>query len=217
MEAEKKASVLVVDDHDLVLEGICKVLNKIPEVSLVDAVTSGKEAVRLIGQREYDLYILDVSIPDVSGFELIASIRQWNPEARIIVNTMHEEIWNINRLVQSKVNAVVLKASASTELVNAVYHVLQGETYVCGRFASISQKLHAGVAFMLSQDKPTRREQEVLEAVAKGMNTHEIAQLLGVSDNTVETFRRRLLLKFGAKNATDMVVKAIAKGWILPQ
>lgn len=215
MEAEQKASVLVVDDHDLVLEGISIVLSKIPEVHLADAVTTGKKALRLIGQRSYDLYILDVSIPDVSGFDLIASIRQWNPEARIIVNTMHEEIWNINRLVQCKVNAVVLKVSASTELVNAIYHVLQGDTYVCERFAAISQKLHSGTAFM-SEDKPTKREQEVLEAVAKGMNTQEIAELLRVSENTVETFRRRLLLKFGAKNATEMVVKAISKGWILP-
>lgn len=216
MEVEMRASVLVVDDHDLVLEGIRMVLSKIPEVYLADAVTTGKEALRLIEQRDYDLYILDVSIPDVSGFDLIANIRQLNPQARIIVNTMHEEIWNINRLVRCKVNAVVLKASASTELVSAIYYVLRGDTYVCERFASISQKLHAGTVFMLSQDKPTKREQEVLEAIAKGMNTHEIANLLRVSENTVETFRRRLLLKFGAKNATEMVVQAIAKGWIYP-
>lgn len=65
-----------------------------------------------------------------------------------------------------------------------------------------------------TKDAPTRRERDVLEAVAKGMNTHEIAALLKISENTVETFRKRLISKFGAKNAIDMVVKAVSQGWI---
>ena len=67
---------------------------------------------------------------------------------------------------------------------------------------------------MQSKDIPTRRERDVLEAVAKGMNTHEIALLLKISENTVETFRKRLISKFEAKNAIDMVVKAVSQGWI---
>lgn len=70
----------------------------------------------MIERRDYDIYILDVSIPDMSGFELIAKIREMNDQAKIIVNTMHEEIWMANRLVQCGVNAVILKSSASTEL-----------------------------------------------------------------------------------------------------
>ena len=70
------------------------------------------------------------------------------------------------------------------------------------------------IAGLQPKDAPTRRERDVLEAVAKGMNTHEIADLLKISENTVETFRKRLISKFGAKNAIDMVVKAVAQGWI---
>ena len=100
MEKNVKAELLVVDDHNLILEGICKVVNKMPEVVVVDAVTSGLQAAELIERRDYDIYILDVSIPDMSGFELIAKIREMNDQAKIIVNTMHEEIWIVNRLVQ---------------------------------------------------------------------------------------------------------------------
>lgn len=214
MEKNVKAELLVVDDHSLILEGICKIVNKMPEITVADAVTSGKQAIKLIEERDYDVYILDISIPDISGFELIAKIRELNDQARIVVNTMHEEIWMVNRLVQCGVNAVILKSSAHAELVAAIRSVLRGESYTCPRFASILQKLNPSSSGLQPKDAPTRRERDVLEAVAKGMNTHEIAALLKISENTVETFRKRLISKFGAKNAIDMVVKAVSQGWI---
>ena len=131
MEKREKAEVLVVDDHSLVLEGICRVVNRMPEAVVADAVTSGIKAAELIAKRDYDIYILDVSIPDLSGFELIARIRELNEQALIIVNTMHEEVWIANRLAQSGVNAVILKASASSELAAAIRSVLQGKSYTC--------------------------------------------------------------------------------------
>ena len=91
MEKNVKAELLVVDDHSLILEGICKIVNKMPEVTVADAVTSGKQAIKLIEERDYDVYILDISIPDISGFELIAKIRELNDQAKIVVNTMHED------------------------------------------------------------------------------------------------------------------------------
>lgn len=207
--------MLVVDDHSLILEGICRLVGKIPEVVVANAVTSGKEAAKLIAERDYDIYILDVGLPDISGFDLITQIHELNENARIIVNTMHEEIWIVNRLAQSGVNAIILKNSTVSELVNAIRSVLQGESYTCPRFASIYEKLHRNSFELLPKEGPTRREKDVLQAVAKGLNTHEIAKLLNISENTVETFRKRLINKFEAKNAIDMVMKALAQGWVV--
>lgn len=207
--------MLVVDDHSLILEGICRLVGKIPEVVVANAVTSGKEAAKLIAERDYDIYILDVGLPDISGFDLITQIRELNENARIIVNTMHEEIWIVNQLAQSGVNAIILKSSTVSELVNAIRSVLQGESYTCPRFASIYEKLHRNSFEILPREGPTRREKDVLQAVAKGLSTHEIAKLLNISENTVETFRKRLINKFEAKNAIDMVMKALAEGWIV--
>ena len=215
MEKDAKAKMLVVDDHSLILDGICRIVNKIPEVLIADAVTSGKQAIELISQRDYDIYLLDVSIPDVSGFDLITQIREVNEQARIIINTMHEEIWIINRLIRSGVNAVILKTSASSELLNAIHCVLKGETYTCPRFESICQKLRYSLMHSQPKDVPTKRELDVLQAVAKGFSTHEIAALLAISENTVETFRKRLISKFGARNAIDMVIKAVERGWLI--
>lgn len=208
------AEVLVVDDHSLILEGICRVLNRIPGVCVADAVTSGIQASALISRRDYDLYILDVSMPDMSGFDLIALIRRMNPDARIIINTMHEEIWMVNRLAQSGVNAILLKSADSSEMEAAVPCVLAGGTYTCSRFESIRQKLYRSSSKLHAKDKPTNRELEVLKDIAKGMSTLEIAADLHVTENTVETFRRRLINKFDAKNSIDLIMKAIAGGWI---
>lgn len=215
MEKRLKAEMLVVDDHSLILEGICRLVGKIPEVVVVNAVTSGKEAAKLIAERDYDIYILDVGLPDISGFDLITQIHELNENARIIVNTMHEEIWIVKQLAQSGVNAIILKSSTVSELVNAIRSVLQGKSYTCPRFASIYEKLHRNSFEILPKDGPTRREKDVLQAVAKGLNTHEIAKLLNISENTVETFRKRLINKFEAKNAIDMVMKALAQGWVV--
>ena len=210
----EKAEILLVDDHALILEGICHILKRLPEVVVANAVTTGEEAVGLIAERDYDIYILDVGLPDVSGFELIDLIRELNEDARIIVNTMHEEIWYINRLVRQGVNSVILKASDSTEVENAVKSVLRGEAYTCPRFERIRKKLGNTSSQIHPKDVPTKREIEVLQAVAEGLCTHEIAGRLQITENTVETFRRRLIQKFNAKNAIDMVVKAMAQGWI---
>lgn len=217
MNENMQAEILAVDDHSLMLEGICQVAGKIPGVTVANAVTSGMEALRLIDSRDYDLYILDVSIPDVSGFELIARIRELNEDARIIVNTMHEEVWIVNRLVQCGVNAVILKSAVTSEMETAITRVLNGEAYACPRFTSVCQKLHRASEALHDKDLPTRRELEVLKAVAKGLSTHEIAVLLNISDNTVETFRKRLIGKFGAKNSVDLVLKAVSKGWLNPE
>lgn len=210
----EKAEILLVDDHALILEGICHILKRLPEVVVANAVTTGEEAIGLIAERDYDIYILDVGLPDVSGFELIDMIRELNEDARIIVNTMHEEIWYINRLVRQGVNSVILKASDSTEVENAVKSVLRGEAYTCPRFERIRKKLGNTSSQIHPKDVPTKREIEVLQAVAEGLCTHEIAGRLQITENTVETFRRRLIQKFNAKNAIDMVVKAMAQGWI---
>lgn len=211
----EKAEILLVDDHALILEGICHVLKRISGVIVADAVTTGSEAVGLIAARDYDIYILDVELPDVSGFELIEMIRELNEDARIIINTMHEEIWNINRLIRQGVNAVILKASGSVEMEKAVKSVLKGVAYTCPRFESVRKKMNNTSCLEIHpKDIPTKREIEVLQAISEGLCTHEVAARLHVTENTVETFRKRLILKFQAKNAIDLIVKALAQGWI---
>lgn len=214
MNKSVKATVLVVDDHPIVLEGMKKVVSGMPEVGEVMVTASSVHAAELIAERTFDVYILDIGIPELSGFDLMKAIREQDAEARVVMNTMHEEVWMVNQMIKCGANAIVLKSSVPDELVKAVRAVLNGKTYTCPRFSSVSRKLNSKLDGLHCNDLPTRRERDVLAALSKGMNTHDIALHLRISENTVETFRKRLLNKFEAKNSTDMVVKAIARGWI---
>ncbi len=211
---EEKLELLLVDDHSLILEGIKRVLSRISEVVVANAVTDGETAAKLIEARDYDIYILDISLPgNLSGFDLIDLIHEVNEDARIIVSTMHDEVWVVNRLIKQGVNAVILKSSASCEMERAVRHVINGERYACSGFKSIQQKL-TKVSAYVQKNGPTKRELQVLKEVAQGLSSHDIAEKLNIKESTVETFRKRLIQKLDAKNAIDMVVKSIAQGWI---
>ena len=200
--SETKKSILLVDDHDLILQGIKYIVDQIPEINQLCTASSAEEACRCISSQPFDLYILDVELPDASGFELIDRIREKHPEARIIINTMHDEMWNISRLLQMKVSSVILKSSNIQEVKQAILTVLSGKQYFCDHFESLCRKLKNTDTGIFPNDVLTTREMDVL------------AELLHLSDNTIESHRKRLMLKLNARNAVDLVMKAISKGII---
>ena len=206
--------ILIVDDHSLILAGISRIVEQIPEISEVYTATSGQEANRLISSHNFDIYMLDIELPDMSGFDLIKQIRTKDQDARIIINTMHEQVWIINKLIKCQVDAIILKSSESAVVEQAVKAVINNNSYCCPRFEHINRRLKNKKNKDLPADIPTKRELDVLKALSKGNSTIQIAQMLGISENTVETYRKQLFLKFGAKNAIDLVMKAVAKGWI---
>ena len=150
---------------------------------------------------------------DKSG--LIHQIKQKSPEAKIIVSTMHEEIWIVNKLKHPDIDAVVFKSSAGEYIQKALQTVLKGKKYYCPQFQKLyKEKDKIGHTPDTLDSAPTIRELDVLKAIAKGMSTHEISECLFISENTVEWHRKNLMVKFGAKNATDLVIKALSKGYL---
>ena len=213
--ADKLTTILLVDDHELILQEIKRIINTIPVLASVDAVTSGLRAAELISLCKYDIYVLDVELPDMDSFALVEQIRKKNENAYIIMNTMHEEIWILNRLMRCGVDSIILKSSEAEEIKNAIQSGLEGKPYYCARFKEVYDKLHKSDDMSdLSNSVPTPREMEVLHAIASGYNTLQIAKKLNISKNTVETFRKHLILKFNATNSVDLVIKAIDKGLI---
>lgn len=207
----RKAQILLVDDHTLILQGIKHVIAQMSEIDTVCTASSGAEAMRLISIYPFDLYLLDIELPDINGFELIAKIQQKHPNARILINTMHEEIWTLKRLLKADISGAILKSADIGELTLAIQTILKGEQYFCKRFKSILNRLRMEEYV---KEPLTLRELEVLQAIAKGYNTREIASLLHVSNNTIESHRKSLMSKLGAKNAVDLVLKAINLGII---
>lgn len=211
----QRIDMLVIGSHNLVVEGLRKVVKRMDDRISFTAVFNGEEAYRIMERRNFDFYMLDVFIPDTDSFKLIADIREEQDDVPIIVYTLYNELWVINRLVELQVNAIISQACEGREVEQAVRHVLKNEAYCSAPFDFVRRKLRNGNNIhMHKDDYPTKRELTVLKKIADGDTTLQIAHQLGISENTVETFRKRLIQKFEARNAIDLVMKAINKGWI---
>lgn len=202
-------SVAIVDDHALVLEGFKSLLNK---HGVNDVVTFSKaaELMDILPAHGFDVYIVDIGMPDVNGFVLIDAIRERYADARIIVNTIHEEIWLIRRMLDRDVNAILYKTTDFSRVIEAIVTVLNGERYFCPEYRKTLKRLDIG------NDIPSLREIEVLRDIARGYTSKEIASHLFVSENTVESHRKSLFSKLKARNIADLVMKAVAMGYIMP-
>ena len=201
-------TILVLDDHPVVLEGIKRLLSADSDMQ-VEGVTHSSELFQLLEQgRCFQLFILDLELPDTDGFEAMATIRSHCPEAAILIYTMHEEPWILARLARLNIQGVVSKSSAVEELSKAVEAIRNGQNYYNETFVELLAQLQQqgtpddvpGPTFSLSD-----REQEVLRCISEGLTTSEIAERLFISQNTVGTYRRRLMTKLGAHNVAQLI------------
>ena len=210
---ERDIRILLVDDHDLVLQGLKRIVEcSLPEIKNVCTASSGQEALHLIASQRFNLFVLDMELPDISGMDIIVRIREKDPRARIIVNTMHEEIWFIKDLIQSAVDGILFKSIDSTKIAEAIRRVLDGGTYYCPYGEHVRAQMRRSDEGR--REELTLRELDVLKRISEGKNTQEIAQELCVSTNTVDTHRRHLMDKLDARNVADLIMTAISKGII---
>lgn len=209
---ERDIRILLVDDHDLVLQGLKRIVEcSLPEIKNVCTASSGQEALHLIASQRFNLFVLDMELPDISGMDIIVRIREKDPRARIIVNTMHEEIWLIKDLIQSAVDGILFKSIDSTKIAEAIRRVLDG-AYYCPYAEHVRAQMRRSDEGR--REELTLRELDVLKRISEGKNTQEIAQELCVSTNTVDTHRRHLMDKLDARNVADLIMTAISKGII---
>lgn len=203
-----KMKIAVVDDHDLVREGLNSVLTNHGATNVRKFSTATALLKDLDSGNNYDFYIIDLELPDLDGFVLIELIRAHNPVAHIIISTLHDEIWTLRKLLARDVNGIIYKSGDGNEIITAIHEIVNGNNYYC-------KAVHD--AIKLAGDRshhPSSRELEVLQHIAKGKTSREIAAAMFVSDNTIEAHRKALFNKLGAVNVADLIVKAIGRGYI---
>lgn len=208
-QTEPTLQVLIIEDHSLIAEGLRHVLSCLENIANVKVATTGKAAADAISWHPYDLYICDLELPDMDGFDLIKLIQQRHKEANILINTVHDEIWTIKRLIECGVKGIIFKTCSLKEVEDAVQAILSGGHYLCSEVKKILSHIQFTQEAQLAL---TSRETEVLRYIAKGLNSKEIANQLCLSYNTVESHRKSLLTKLGAKNSIELVLKAINNG-----
>jgi len=202
-------SVALVDDHDVVLEGL-KAYMEEKGVGHVETFRKGSDLLSRLASRVFDVFIVDVELADIDATLLIDSIRESQPSAKVIVHTLHEEMWVVHKMAQKHVDGVLYKSGGLEQLHEALTTVIDGGQYYCTKFR---KKLRE---FTLQPALLTSREVEVLKLLAQGYSTKEIGQQLYISENTVENHRKSLMRKLQARNVANMIINGITAGYLNP-
>ena len=209
--------VILADDHTLVRAGIRALLEKLPAVAVVGEASDGREVLDLVKMQRPDLVLMDIAMPGLNGLEATARIAQEFPEVRVIILSMHYDEEYYWRALKAGAAGYLLKKAATAELETALQRVVQGEIYLSREISTRLLKkfpLH-GVADRKSPlEQLTSRQREILQLIAEGKNTKEIADILKISPKTVEYHRMKLMNCLNVFDIPGLVRFALRVGLI---
>ena len=209
--------VLIADDHKIMLAGLRSLLEKQTDIEVVGEADNGRKAVQMAQEQNPDVVVMDVSMPDLNGIEATTQIIESLPETRVIALSMHSDKRFVMGMLRAGASGYLLKDCASQELANAIVQVAGGKKYLSPEITGvvIDDFLLGGgsseeVATAASQLSP--REREVLQLIAEGWSTKQIASHLYVSIKTIETHRRQIMKKLDLHSIADLTKYAIREG-----
>lgn len=206
--------VLLADDHPLVCAGLAALLQQQDDVEVVATVAGGREAIDAVRSLSPDVVIMDVAMPGMNGIEATKAIRQASPATRVILFTVDESRASISEAIQAGVSGYLLKDASADELVNAARLALEGKAVIHPQLTRAFIE-EVQIAEKRVEAPPlSRREKEILQKVAYGATTKEVAHDLGISPHTVKTHLERIFEKLGANDRAQAVAIAIRSGLV---
>ena len=213
----RKLRILLADDHTVVREGLKALISSQQDMEVIAEADDGEEAWRKAKDCQPDIVVMDVSMPRLSGVQATERIRQECPEIKVLVLTAYEDKSYPRQLLKAGASGFLMKRAAADELINAIRLVATGGIYVAPNmadkvidsFVGRQPPKEPGQAESLSE-----REAEVMRQMAWGYTNKEIANSLGISVKTVETYKTRLMTKLNLKSRVDIVRYALREGWL---
>ncbi len=200
--------VLIVDDHTLVRAGISRLLQALPDVDVVAEACNAQQAIDMAAIHRPDIVLLDLSLPDRSGLDVLPVLRETLPQVRVVIMSMHDDAIQVRTALDRGCAGFVVKDAAPMELELALRAAAGGQVFLSPQ---VSSKM---LAPMLGRDRPTGiaalspRQRQILRQLGGGMSSKEIAAQLGISVKTVETHRARMMESLGCRRANDLLLLA---------
>jgi len=205
----RKTKILIADDHAIVREGLKQIISETPDMTFTEEASTGHEVLNKALRNDYDVVVLDITMPGINGLDVLKQIKAQKPKLPILVLSVHPEEQYAVRVLRAGASGYLTKASASDELIAAIRKVSLGRKYVT---SSLAEKL----AFDLEMDAEkllhetlSDREYQVMCMIARGKTVREIAQELSLSGKTISTYRSRILEKMKMKNNAQLTHYAI--------
>ena len=215
MAAKTKISpkrILIVDDHPMMRTGLAQLIGNEPDLKVCAEADNAGQAINLVSKEKFDLALLDISLPDKSGLELIKDIRALRPDLPVLVVSMHDEMIYAERVLRAGGRGYIMKQEGGEKFLQAIRQVLAGQIFV-------SEKMSARILEVFSGRQPEKssspvqklsdREFEVFQLIGQGVGTRAIADQLHLSVKTVEVHRANIKEKLAIKTATDLVRYAV--------
>ena len=204
--------ILIVDDHPMMRKGLAQLIDNEPDLKVSAEADTAGQAIDLVAKQKFDLALLDISLPDKSGLELIKDIHALSPELPMLVVSMHDEMISAERVLRAGGRGYIMKQEGGGKFLDAIRQVLSGQVYV-------SQQMSARILEVFSGRQPENfgspvrkfsdREFEVFQLIGQGIGTRDIAEKLHLSVKTVEVHRANIKEKLGLKTATELVRYAV--------
>ncbi len=201
--------ILIADDHAIVREGVKQIVKTLPEVKQIDEASDGRDALSKLTNTNYDLAILDISMPEITGLDLLQHLKNQNIQTRVLMLSFHPQEQYAVRAFKLGASGYLSKDSAFEELAMAIRKIAAGGKYVSAAFAekllfnevsNINLQLHESLS---------EREFQVMIMLAKGKSAAEIAAEIFISDKTVSTYRARIMEKMQMKKNAELTIYAL--------
>jgi DNA-binding NarL/FixJ family response regulator len=211
--------VILADDHAVVRDGVKAVIErKGKDIKIIGEAASGKDVLVMAKRSPADVYVLDISMPELNGIETTDRLKKLNPENKIIILSMHDGLAYVEKALQAGAEGYILKKGATEEVIHAIREVYKGERYLSPRVAKYVIQGFLENKQVVNPDKPfsklTRREREVLQLIAEGLSTKEIARNLDISTNTAHVHTNNIMQKINIHNRTELSHYAFKEGVI---
>ena len=211
--------VIIADDHKIFREGLRVLLESLGDIEILGEAENGRLLLKLIRKDEPDLVIVDVAMPDMNGIEAARQIKSFNPDIKVLALSMHSDSRFVTQMLKAGANGYLLKDCAFDELTVAMNTVSKNQVYLSPGITDLVVK-----AYLTKNAEPgettdtgvlTSREREILQLLAEGKSTQEIATALSISSKTVDTHRRQVMTKLGLHSVAELTQYAIRKGIIV--
>jgi DNA-binding NarL/FixJ family response regulator len=202
----EKKNLLLIDDHALIRSGIKSLVEKPGWV--VHEASSGSEGLKKVAELHPNIVILDISLPDIPGDQVLKTIRKNETDIKVIILSMHIDSDYIDRCMEAGANGYVVKSDSASDIVSAIEEVMKGRSYISRKAQQVMvDRMMAPYQNKGKNKALTKREYEVLGLIKRGLSNSEIADKLILSRRTIETHRGNIMEKLGVKNVVELIRK----------